>query len=564
MAKVTIDGHEIEVANGTTVLRAAKQVGVDIPVFCYHPGMSIPANCRMCLVEIEKSPKPLPACYTEVMDGMVVRTLSEKTQATQKAVLEFILLNHPVDCPICDQAGECVLQEHYATYSAKPSRLFSAKVGKPKAKPLGPTVMLDAERCIVCTRCVRFTEEVSKSFDLAVEARGENAEITTPPGMELNNPYSLNVVDICPVGALTSREFRFRRRVWFMDMRDSVCTGCARGCSVRVDSYSNKVERLVPRYNPDVNKYWMCDDGRDTLNSRRDRALTLGRIPGPNDSAREANAIDGLRVIGGWLQTLRGDNGGSVAAGSVGIGLSASLSNEDIYAWARLAKIMNAKVYLLKRASWPSDVILRMDDRDCNDTGARAILTALTPDFGDVKALVKDCASLAALLVLDNEIATNDALLEAIAAVEKSAVLTDLAGPLADAAAVVVPLQQLHQREGTIVNGVNWVQRLGAPLKPAVTTVAPHVAAAMLAHSASEVDLDFTEKTRPSELFERMAGAVTAFAHLNYAELGGHGRALTFGGDLAPARAHVNGTAAWEPDPVSPTAPRHFQLRRGA
>lgn len=561
MAKVTIDGKSIEVANGTTVLRAAKQVGVDIPVFCYHPGMSIPANCRMCLVEIEKSPKPLPACYTEVMDGMVVRTQSEKTQATQKAVLEFILLNHPVDCPICDQAGECVLQEHYATYSAKPSRLFSAKVGKPKAKPLGPTVMLDAERCIVCTRCVRFTEEVSKSFDLAVEARGENAEITTPPGMELNNPYSLNVVDICPVGALTSREFRFRRRVWFMDMRDSVCTGCARGCSVRVDSYGNKVERLVPRYNPDVNKYWMCDDGRDSLNSRRDRPLTMGRVPGPNDSAREAPAIDGLRVIGSWFQAIRNDNGGT---GTVGIGLSASLSNEDIYAWARLAKLMNAKVYLLKRAPWQGDDILRMGDRDCNDSGARAILQALTPDFGDVKALVKDAATLAALLVLDNEIATNDALLEAIAAVEKSAVLTDVAGPLADAAAVVVPLQQLHQREGTIVNGVNWVQRLGAPLKPAVTTVAPHAAAAMLAHSASEVELDFTEKMRPSDLFDRLVGAVPAFAHLSYAELGGHGRALTNGGELAPARAHINGTATWEPDPVSPTAQRHFQLRRGA
>lgn len=559
MAKVTVDGVEVEVPQGTTVLRAAKQAGADVPVFCYHPGLTIPANCRMCLVDIEKSPKPLPACYTEVADGMVVRTQTDKVKATQAAVLEFILLNHPVDCPVCDQAGECVLQEHYITYSAQPSRLMHDKVGKPKAKILGPTVILDAERCIVCTRCVRFCEEVSKSNELVVESRGEHSEITTPQGVELNNPYSLNVVDICPVGALTSRSFRFQRRVWFLDMKDSVCTGCARGCSVRVDSSKNKVERLVPRYNPDVNKYWMCDDGRESLHGRRDKALTMGVVPGPNDTTREAPAADGLRAIAGWLRE---------SAEGTGIALSASTTNEAAYAWARLAKALGAKLYVLKRAPWQGDDVLRQADRDANDKGVRAILTALAPGFGDEAQLIKDSETLDTLLVVDNEIAATPELVEAVAQVANVAVLTDLASALSEAATVVVPLTPLHAQEGTVTNAFGWVQRLGAPFKQAVTTVTATFAAAHLAQAVPSVaeagqDPELGEKTRAADVFARLAQAVPAFSGLTYAELADHGRGMPVDGQLAPARAHISGTPEWEPDPVSPTYKRPFHLRRG-
>lgn len=558
MPKVTIDGREIEVAAGTTVLRAAKQVGVDIPVFCYHPGLSIPANCRMCLVEIEKVPKPLPACYTEVSDGMVVRTQTDKVQATQQAVLEFILLNHPVDCPICDQAGECVLQEHYVTYSARQSRLDTQKVGKPKAKILGPTVVLDAERCIVCTRCVRFCEEVSKTNELTVEDRGEHAEITTPEGVELNNPYSLNVVDICPVGALTSRDFRFRRRVWFLDMRDSLCTGCGRGCSVRVDSHANKVERLLPRYNPDVNQHWMCDAGRKSMESRTLRPLVTGSVPGPGDQPREAPALDGLRTVAGWLQQAR-----TAGGGQVGIALSASLTNEDVYAWGRLAAGMGAKVYVLKRAPWQGDDILRVADRDCNDMGTRAILDVIAPGYGDAKALARDAGGLEVLLVVDGDIAATDEVVQAIASVRKSAVLTDVASALSEAATAVIPTAWLQQRDGTLVNAAGWVQRLQAPLKPAVTTVAPHVAAGILSHAAG-VELDLDEKARPAQIFGLIAAHVPAFAGLDYGEIGDLGRGLPRDGVLQPRRAHVAGTPQWEPDPVHPTYPRPFGIRRGA
>ncbi len=558
MPKVTIDGHAIEVPAKTTILRAAKQVGVDVPVFCYHPGLAIVANCRMCLVEIEKWSKPQPACYTEVADGMVIHTQSERVKETQRAVLEFILLNHPVDCPVCDQAGECVLQEHFATYSAVPSRLTYPKIGKPKAKPLGPTVVLDAERCVVCTRCVRFTEEVTKTNELTVEDRGEHAEITTPPGVELNNPYSLNVVDICPVGALTSRQFRFQRRVWFLDMRPSVCTGCARGCAVRIDSHANKVERLVPRYNPDVNTYWMCDAGRTSLDDVRERGLTAGHVPGPNGERRQAPAQDGLRAIGGWLQEAK------TSGGKVGIALSASLTNEDVYAWARFAQELKAQIYVLPRAGWQGDDLLRTADRDCNTLGTQHILAALQLTAGSPTQLADAAAGLATLLVVDNGAGLDPALLAAVAQAGHLAVFTDVPTQLANDAEVVVPLTQLHQREGTVTNVTGWVQRLAQPLKAAVTTVAPHVAAGSLAQSALDVLLDFSDKTRPADLFERVAAAVPAFKHLNYREIGDLGRGLTHGEPLAPARVRLDGTPQWEPDPVAPSYQRPFQLRRGA
>jgi NADH-quinone oxidoreductase subunit G len=558
MPKVTIDGLEIEVPAGTTVVRAAKQLGVDIPVFCYHPGLSIPANCRMCLVEIEKSPKPLPACYTEVSEGMVVRTRTEKVAATQKSVLEFILLNHPVDCPICDQAGECVLQEHYATWSTKPSRLFHDKVAKPKGKILGPTVVLDAERCILCTRCVRFTEEITGTFELAVQDRGEHAELTNTPNKVLDNPYSLNVVDICPVGALTSREFRFRRRVWFLDQRDSVCTGCARGCAVRIDSHGNQVERVLPRYNPDVNKWWMCDDGRRVFDVLKTRALSAGKAPGANGAPREVHALDGVRALAAWLQQAK------TSGGSTGVALSASLTNEDVYAWGRLAAASGAKVYVLDRTAAQGDKLLRLADRDANRMGTTAILDAVAPGWGGAADLAKDAAGLEVLTVVDHDIAVTDALAKALGEVAHLAVITDLSGPLADAAQVVIPATPLHNREGTIVNADGWVQRLASPLKAPVGTVAAHVAAAQLAQAVYGLELDFADRTRPAQLFDRIAATVPAFQHLDYIEVGDLGRGLTNGSELAPRRARTEGTPEWEPDPVAPTYPRPFALRRGA
>src|SRR4051812_32570581 len=273
MATVTINGKTIDVPDGTNLIRAAEMAGEEIPTYCYHPGLSVAGNCRMCLVDIRamsaKQPNPLPklqiGCNTIVQDGMVVESNNPRVIEARQGVLEFLLINHPIDCPICDQAGECKLQEYYMDYGRYHSRFaLEEKVEKGKVIPVGPDIMLDQERCILCTRCVRFLEEYTGTCELGLTERGDHMELHLANGKQVDNPYATNIVDICPVGALTSREFRFRARVWYLDTAPSICAGCANGCNIDVDTRENKIFRLKPRANLDVNGYWMCDDGRRT------------------------------------------------------------------------------------------------------------------------------------------------------------------------------------------------------------------------------------------------------------------------------------------------------------
>ncbi|GIW40688.1 MAG: (2Fe-2S)-binding protein [Candidatus Binatia bacterium] len=263
MPKVEIDGRQVEVEEGLNVIQAAERLGIEIPHYCYHPGLSIAGNCRMCLVEIDKVPKLQIACNTRVSEGLVVRTQTERVRRARQAVLEFLLVNHPIDCPVCDQAGECKLQDYYMDYDLEPSRVpLEEKVHKGKALDIGPLVMLDQERCILCTRCVRFCDEVTKTGELGLFERGDHVTIDLFPGRRLDNPYSGNVVDICPVGALTSKDFRFRARVWYLQRTPSVCPTCATGCNIDIHHLRGRIYRFRPRYNPDVNTWWMCDEGR--------------------------------------------------------------------------------------------------------------------------------------------------------------------------------------------------------------------------------------------------------------------------------------------------------------
>lgn len=262
MAKITIDKKELEFKPGQTILQVAKENGIKIPHFCWHPGLSISGNCRICLVEVEKFPKLTIACATQAMEGMVVHTKSEKVVKSQNAVMEFLLINHPLDCPICDEAGECKLQDYAYKFSTGQSRFEEEKNHKDKRIELGPNVMFDQERCISCSRCIRFCDEIAKDPQLTFIQRGEKVTITTFPGKELDNPYSMNVIEICPVGALTSRHFRFRARVWDMSFTDSICPGCAMGCNTTIGVRNNEILRIEPRQNLDVNEYWLCDWGR--------------------------------------------------------------------------------------------------------------------------------------------------------------------------------------------------------------------------------------------------------------------------------------------------------------
>lgn len=268
LVTITIDGKEVSVPKGTNLIEAAKTIGVDIPHYCYHPDLSIAGNCRMCQVKVEGAPKMEIACNCAVKAGMKVSTqhTSKEVADTQAATLELILINHPLDCTICDQAGHCKLQDYHFQYNAKPSRFIEEKEHKPKAVPLGPSVMLDGERCIMCTRCVRFCDEVTKTSELGMLNRGDRSVIAINPGRELDNPFAGTVVDLCPVGALTHSKWRFNTRIWFTKQTDSICTGCSTGCNVRVAERDGEVVQVKARYNKDVNKEWLCDEGRYGFN----------------------------------------------------------------------------------------------------------------------------------------------------------------------------------------------------------------------------------------------------------------------------------------------------------
>jgi len=335
MINITIDGKQIQVAEGTTIIQAIDQNGMDLPRYCYHPGLSIAGNCRICQVEIEKAPKTVIACNTKVTEGMVIYTRSPKAKESQQVVLEYLLANHPLDCPVCDQSGECKLQDYYMDYGLYSPKFDDPKVKKTKkAFPIGPTIMLDQERCILCSRCVRFCDEITRTHELGIFNRGNRAEVDLGPGKVLDNPYSGNLADVCPVGALTDRDFRFKLRVWYLGSQESVCPGCARGCNTyihyeRSRPYplkTQRVMRLKPRENPAVNQWWMCDGGRYAYPS----------------IDKERNLFVRIRKSGVLLQTDW--QGGLDAAaklicetkGSWGLLISAQLTNEELYLSKRL------------------------------------------------------------------------------------------------------------------------------------------------------------------------------------------------------------------------------------
>ncbi len=294
MARLTIDDQTIEVPDGTRLFDACRLArGEDLPHFCYHPDLSVAGVCRLCQVEIEGIPKLTIACNTIVRDGMVVRTKTPRVQTAVRQVLEMHLINHPVDCPICDQAGECGLQDQYMDYGLYESEVAkSDKVLKRKVKIIGPQVILDQERCVLCSRCVRFCDEVTGTHELGIYNRGDRAEIDVAPGVELANNYSLNTVDICPVGALTSRDFRFRKRVWLLRSTAGICPGCATGCNIRIDHEGGRVYRLKPRRNDEVNGPWSCDLGR----------LTYKELHAPQRLAAAWQRREGKQVETPWRE----------------------------------------------------------------------------------------------------------------------------------------------------------------------------------------------------------------------------------------------------------------------
>jgi NADH-quinone oxidoreductase subunit G len=383
MAEVslTIDGVCVSVPEGTLLIEAARNAGIDIPHYCYHPALGNPGVCRLCMVEVEGAPKLQVACRLPAKAGMVVKTRSAAAKRAQSSALEFHLVNHPLDCPVCDQAGECLLQDYYQRHGLYPSSVREDKLHKPKRVELGPGVMLDAERCVLCTRCVRFLDEVTGTRELGVFSRGEQEEIALTPGKRLDNPYSGNVVDLCPVGALTERDFRFQVRVWYLESTSSVCTACARGCSIALQTNpgrrwhagGRRAVRIKPRVNASVNGYWICDEGRASCRSVDART----RLSAPSmlrDGKAGAVAWDDAeKLVAAELSELcrtRGPKGLAVV-------LSGTLSNEDLYAAKQLfVERLGAGRILVKPGPdglGEGDGLLRRTEKVPNLRGAEAL-----------------------------------------------------------------------------------------------------------------------------------------------------------------------------------------------
>ncbi|WP_458700904.1 2Fe-2S iron-sulfur cluster-binding protein [Sulfurospirillum sp. 1307] len=285
MATITVDDKQIEAKEGALLIEELLANGIEIPHFCYHPALGKDGNCRMCMVEIEGKKRPQIACDTPVKDGMVIRTKGDGIDRVKRQILEMELINHPVDCPICDQAGECSLQNYYMDVGLYESRLNTPKTRGMKHVDIGANVVLDQERCVLCTRCVRFTSKITKTKELGVEHRADHSVITTFPGKPLSNPYAMNVVDLCPVGALTNKDFRFKKRVWFLEPEEGICNRCSKGCNIYIDHHKAKYEddnifRYRPRHNDMINGYFICDEGRLSYKKENENRKSYALIRG--------------------------------------------------------------------------------------------------------------------------------------------------------------------------------------------------------------------------------------------------------------------------------------------
>jgi NADH-quinone oxidoreductase subunit G len=471
MVTIQIDGQTLQVPPGTTVLKAAEKIGVLIPRYCYHPAFEPEGSCRMCLVEIEGLPKLDLACSTVVREGMTVWTSTPKVLQARQEVLGFFLADHPLDCPICDKAGECFLQIYYDQHGRYASRFLETKEKKKKKVPIGKDLLLDRERCILCTRCVRFLRRVTGTGELGVFERGVKAEIGIDEGAPVANNYSGNLVDICPVGAITDRDFRFKTRVWFLENRRSICPRCSRGCNIVIQSIcgyplpgnERRIYRIVPAENSDVNGYWMCDLGRSGYHDIEDNRLDAIAVKGEGAAAGQPLS---------WESALKGlvsDVRAAAAFGRpprLGLILSSFLTNEELEASRRLfVESLGAKhVFFADPAPGKADGLLLTADRAPNRRGAQ--MAGFEPKPPDLVGLSE---SVDLLLVFGPHLLDHVPVEEAARAfgkIRRTYLLAAHRSALDEVAEVVLPTAVPAEKQGSFTNTNGLKQHFERALKP--------------------------------------------------------------------------------------------------
>ncbi|MGH7638229.1 MAG: 2Fe-2S iron-sulfur cluster-binding protein [Gemmatimonadaceae bacterium] len=506
---LTIEGRQVTVPAGTSILEAAKQVGILIPHYCYHPGLPVAGVCRMCLVEVEKAPKLAPSCATAVAEGQVVHVHSDKALEARKGVLEMLLINHPLDCPICDQSGECELQDYTYQEGRGEGRLRDPKRFNPM-EDFGGDVIYVTNRCILCTRCVRFMDDVAHDPVLNVSERGDRAVIGKFEGHDLTHPWAGNVIDLCPVGALLSKDSLNKVRSWEMDRTASVCPNCSQGCNMMIETRDNVVVRLRPRPNEDVNKYFMCDHGR--LNYRWLNRSDRVDVPHVRDSHGRMGPTDFDGALAAAGRVLNGKRALVLA--------SPMLSNEALYLLGRIVrKTGGTGVFRVPQGdeaplAGVDDLALR-PDRAANARGAelfgfaRSDNPLATLKSGDV------------LIVADEELAGIDN--PDIGAASAVVVIgTALPQWAAAKAAVVLPIANMAEEEGTFTNLRGRVQRfLQAKAAPGFARPSWWVLADVLSALGEKANYFMA-----SEVFTALAGDIPAFSGMSHETLGLKGRTV--------------------------------------
>jgi NADH-quinone oxidoreductase subunit G len=486
--RVRVDGQLVDVPRTmpdpmtgkpvpTTMIQACNAAKVDVPHYCYHPKLPVAGNCRMCLVEfgtpamgpdrkpllnpdgtprVAKAPRPAIACATPISPGMEIYTNTPAVKQMREGVLEFLLINHPLDCPICDQAGECKLQEYSVDYGQAQSRFVEPKVHKPKRVDLGPRIVLDDERCILCTRCIRFARDIAGDDALGIVNRGSYNTLTAFPGRPFDNNYTLNTVDICPVGALTSKDFRFQMRVWFLKETKSLCTSCATGCNIIVGSREEKVYRYEPRENDAVNSCWMCDYGRLNYKwiGREDR---LTEVRGPNLQALTWPAA--LQEISEKLKQFQ--------PGSAAIVASARQTNEELYLLSKLAKKLGAITDSAPRQA-DGDRLLLSTDRNPNSNGARLTGIAAEPMGSNLARIADEIRQgrIKTLIVFGEDVTRQGIGPELLAKLDLLVVSDILPNATTKAAHYLLPGCAHVEKRGTFINTKGRVQKFMKAIEP--------------------------------------------------------------------------------------------------
>jgi NADH-quinone oxidoreductase subunit G len=480
MPTFKLDDREISFEPGDTIIRAAHRAGIDIPHYCWHPGLSVAANCRMCLVElkpppgrkalmldilrwdpeldtyvVDRKPKLVPACQQAVADGMEVASESSPhvTEA-RTSVQELLLLNHPVDCPICDQAGECRLQDYWLGHQRSKKRMRDELIHKPKAVPFGPTIVYDAERCILCTRCIRVCSELAKDPVLSIRERGNLGEIVLAPERQLDHAYSLMTETVCPVGALTAKDFRFKARVWFLRTARTVCVGCATGCNsfTDYDPRHQRVYRYRPRENLQVNKYWMCDDGMLDYRRIHEQRVLEARI-----DSEPASMDAALARAAKLLKSPTPD--------TVAVVLSAQHSNEDNFALLTLARDLlgTGNLFWSGKPDGVADDILRHADKNPNTAGIVSLCTTTPPQ--PYRELVPRLPEFSHVIALGSYVSDPNGM-TALRDAKNLIVFATHEGPFVAHAKVVLPVSSWAESDGTFVNSQGMAQESERAIAP--------------------------------------------------------------------------------------------------